>query len=353
MSQEIIVDLARLRRFTKAALERVGVSHDEAIIGADALIEADLRGIETHGVEFLPVYCKRFEQGGLNPRPNIQIVREGPTTALMDGDAGMGHIISVKAMNLAIEKAGVSGVGVVAVRNSNHFGMAAYYSMMALPRDMIGFCTSHGGRTLAAWGGRDPVVGNNPQSFAIPAGEELPIVLDMSHSVVAGGKIRFAARRGQKIPLGWGLDEEGNPTDDPNKVFESKWFLPFGGHKGFGLAVVMEILAGILSGAFVGATSPRDVLHKDAARPSGSGHLFQAIDVQQFTPVNEFKEKVDYLVRLIKGSKLAPGFDRIYVPGEIEFLAKEKSLKEGLQMHISVYQELRQLADHLGLEFAL
>lgn len=349
MSNEIVVDPVRLRRFTEEALQRVGVPRDDAVIGTDVLIEADLRGVETHGVETLCTYIPRFEQGGINPQPNIAIVREGPAMAVMDGDAAMGHIVSVKAMNLAIEKASVSGVGVVAVRNSNHFGMAGYYPSMALSQDMIGWCTTNGGRALAAWGGMELIMGNNPQAFAIPAGQELPIRLDMAHSVVAGGKIRMAARRGQKIPLGWGLDEQGNPTDDPSAVLRSKRILPTGEYKGYGLAVVMEVLGG-LGGAAFGMVLP---LTKDSARPLRNGHLFQAIDVQQFMPVNEFKEKVDTWIRQIKGSKLAPGFDRIYLPGEIGFLEKEKRLKQGIPMHISVYRDLDQLAGHLGLESAL
>ncbi len=350
MSEEIVVDPARLRKFTEEVLQQVGIPRNDAVIGADVLIEADLRGVETHGVQLLQNYIERLQKGGFNPQPNIVTVQEGPAVAVLDGDAGMGHIVSVKAMNVALEKASSYGAGVVVVRNSNHNGMLAYYAMMALPRDMIGWTLMSGGRCIPPWGGMEPVTGNNPQAFAIPANEEWPIVLDMAHSAAAGGKIIMAARRGEKIPLEWGLDEHGHPTDDPNAVLRSKLYSPLGGVKGYCLAVVMAALAGVLSGGRFGKGFS---LRRGPSEPAGTCHFFLVIDIGQFIPVDEFKERTDTLVRQVKSARLAPGFDRIYAPGEIEFLEKEKRLKEGIPIHVSVYRELEQAANDLGLELGL
>ena len=350
MTQEITVDPVRLREFTEEALRRVGVPHNEAVIGADVLIEADLRGVETHGVQLFKSYIEGFRLGGINPRPTIKTVQDGPSTAVLDGDGGMGHIVSVKAMNVAIEKAKSSGVGAVTVRNSNHCGMLAYFAMMALPRDMIGWSVTNGGLSVAPWGGLERITGNDPQSFAIPAKDELPIVVDMAHSVVAGNKITMAARRGKKIPLGWGVDGQGNPTDDPNVVLQSGMYLPLGGYKGYCLISVMEVLSGVLSGGFFAKDYSQ---RPDPSEPYGTCHFFQAMDIRHFMPVDEFKERVDSLVRQLKSATLAPGFDRIYAPGEIEFLEKEKRVKGGIPIHVSVYRDLEQAANVLGMELAL
>ena len=193
-------------------------------------------------------------------------------------------------------------------------------------------------------------MGNNPQAFAIPAKDERPIVLDMAHSVAAGGKIIMAARRGENIPVGWALDEEGQPTDDPNAALRAILYLPLGGVKGYCLAMVMEALAGGLSGGRLAKEFP---LARDPAEPWGTCHYFQAIDVAQFEPAEEFKERIDTLIRYVKGADLAPGYDRIYAPGELEFLEKERRLREGIPMHVSVHRDLAQLAGDLGLEMDL
>jgi len=262
----------------------------------------------------------------------------------------MGHIVSVKAMRTAMEKAATCGVGIVVMRNSNHSGMMAYYAMMALQRDMIGWALTNGGRALPPWGGAEKLLGNNPQAYAIPAGEERPIVVDMAHSVVAGGKIVMAARRGQKIPFGWGLDKNGQPTDDPKAVLESGMYLTMGGPKGYCLAVVMEALSGALSGGLMTMDFAAQWL---PSKPYEMCHFFQAVDVGQFIPVEEYKRKIDNLVRQIRSTRPAASHDRVYTPGEPEFLKKEKHLKHGIPIHISVYRELEQLATDLGMEWAL
>jgi len=350
MSEEVLVDPAQLRELAEESLRRVGVPHDDAVVGADALVEADLRGVETHGVQLLRFYVDCFQQGGFNPRPEMRTLREAPAVAVLDGDAGMGHIISVKAMTRAMEKARACGVGIVVVRNSNHSGMMAYAAMLALQQDMIGWALTNGGRALPPFGGAEKLLGNNPQAYAIPTGQEPPIVLDMAHSVVAGGKIVMAARRGQRIPLGWGLDKNGQPTEDPEAVLESGMYLTMGGAKGYCLAVVMEVLAGALSGGLMTMEFAARWLPSE---PYEMCHFFQAIDVDQFLPVSDFKEKTDNLVRQLKGAKPAPGVDRVFAPGEIEFLEKQKRLREGIPIHISVYRELEALASDLGMELAL
>jgi LDH2 family malate/lactate/ureidoglycolate dehydrogenase len=348
LSEEIYVDQARLRRLAEQALERVGVPPAEASVGADALVEADLRGVETHGVQLLSFYVSCFRQGGFNPQPDIRVVSDTPAVAILDGDAGMGHIVSAQAMLHAMDKARDCGVGVVVVHNSNHSGMMAYHAMMALQHDMIGWALTNGGRVLAPWGSADKLFGNNPQAFAIPTGQELPIVVDMAHSVAAGGKIVMAARRGQRIPLGWGLDKDGQPTDDPHEVLDSGSYCTMGGVKGYCLAVVMEVLAGGLSGGLMTLDFAARWLPFE---PYRTCHFFQAIDIGQFLPLSEFKEKTDGLVRQIKGAKCSPGVDRVYAPGELEFLEKERRLRAGIPIHTSVYRELETLAADLDLGF--
>jgi len=331
-----------LKRFVIDTLKAIGVSEDQASVVADVLVEADLRGIESHGVARLPIYVKRLQHGLINKNPNIQIVSESRNTALVDADNGLGQVAAKYAMEVCIKKAKESDVAVVGVRRTNHFGIAAYYAMMALKEDLIGFVATNASPLMAPWGGCTPVLGTNPFAVAIPAGKEVPIVLDMATSVVARGKIEVYKRKGQKIPLGWALDEEGQPTDDPDKALKGT-LLPVGGPKGYGMALVMDILAGLMVGsAYNGGVGS---LFKDFTKPQNIGNLMIAINIERFMPIEEFKSKVDEYIRKIKASKKAKGVTEIFVPGEIEYRTTLERKQKGIPLSDEVLRELRSLAE--------
>jgi len=326
-------------------LQKVGVPDDQAAIIAQAVVEADLRGIESHGVLRLPAYIRRVQAGTMTAMTSLKIRRERGAALLLDARHGFGQVAGVRAMEEAINRAAQYGVGLVAVRNAGHFGIAAYYAMMALPHKMIGVVSANASPSMAAWGGTIPLLGTNPICVAIPTGGDVDIVLDMASSVVARGKIRLAAAKGDKIPLGWALDAQGLPTDDPAAAMKGT-LLPIGGPKGYGLALVVDILAGVLTGAefgpYVAATD--DLNHKVSA-----GFVVQAIDIAAFTEPAIFEEDIQSLMTTIRNSPRAAGVERIYLPGEIEWLKKQARLTSGIPVPDSLRQALEQLAEELGV----
>jgi LDH2 family malate/lactate/ureidoglycolate dehydrogenase len=265
----------------------------------------------------------------------------------MDGDDGMGLVVSRPAMTLAMEKAAEHGIGAVTIRNSNHYGMAAYWSMMALERDMIGYTTTNASPTMAPWGGITLSHGNNPISYSIPAGKEWPLVLDIAMSVVAKGKLRLAALKNEPIPSGWAMDKFGQPTTDVQDAIDGI-LMPIAGHKGYGMALVNDVLSGILSGGLSGSDIPQ-ARAGGGVMKMGYCHFFMALDISHFTPVAEFKERVDRLVRMMKSSQLAPGQNKIYLPGEIEFETEHQRLREGIPYDRSILSQLEKLARDLNM----
>lgn len=344
MADETLVAPERLRRLCFEAARALEVADEDAAILADNLVEADLRGVHTHGSSLMLGYSRRLRSGGTKPHGNLTVLSEGPAVATVDGNAGIGQVVAHRAMQLAIAKARESGIGAVSVRNSNHFGAAASYAMLALP-DSIGFATTNAGVRVPPVGGTSAVVGNNPLSYAIPAGSEKPIVLDMAQSVVAAGKLGMALRKGETIPEGWALDTEGNPTRDPQAGLAGL-LLPIGGPKGFGLALAMDALSGALSGGNVGLdlSGPRP-----DDRPFGVCHYFMAIDIARFVPLDAFKARIDRLIRDTKAARKAPGVAEIFLPGEIEFNLKERRRREGIPLLTSLARDLEGLATELGL----
>jgi LDH2 family malate/lactate/ureidoglycolate dehydrogenase len=349
--EAVYVKAERLKELVTRIFERLGVPQEDAAIAADVLVLADLRGVDSHGVSnyMERTYVPGLKDGRINPRPRIRIVRETPATALMDGDSGLGLVVGYRAMELAIRKAKEVGGAFVAVRNSRHFGMAGYYPMMALQHDMIGIAmTNAAPRTLPTFG-KEPMVGTNPLSLAAPAGEEPAFVLDMATSTVAVGKVLIAARLGVPIPLGWATDEEGNPTTDSQLASRTLKMLPLGGsrelggHKGYGLGVMVDILCGVLSGEGYGATLPR----------GRASHFFAAIDIAAFRPVEEFKRMMDEMIRALRNSAKAPGQDRIYVAGEPEYEIFQERRVKGIPLHRDVVDYLEGLSREMGLEYSL
>jgi LDH2 family malate/lactate/ureidoglycolate dehydrogenase len=343
-----IVYAESMKQFCAAACKKVHLSQEHAELLADTLVKADLRGVHSHGVARLPAYIVGYQVGGVNPRPVIRIVRESGATAVMDGDDGMGLIVSHPAMALAIDKAAKYGIGAVTVRKSNHCGMLAYWSMMALKHDMIGYATTNSSPTMAPWGGITLSCGNNPVSYAIPANKEPPLVLDIAMSVVAKGKIREAALKNKPIPPGWAMDKDGVPTSDVETALGGI-LMPMAGHKGYGLALVNDVLSGVLSGGRFGVQIPEAPVG-GGAEVMGYCHFFMALDIKQFTTVEEFKRRVDLMVHMMKSSRLAKGQARIYLPGEIEFETERQRTKDGIPYAKELVNQLKRLADKLEVD---
>ena len=344
------IDWRRLRDFATEALEKASVIHEDAAIIADTLVEADLRGIDTHGIIRLAPFANMLSKGILNPRPTLSIVKESPVTALIDADNGVGNLVSFRAAEIAIQKAKKSGVGIVGVRNSTHNGVLAYYAMMGLKHDMIGFMTTNCPPEVPAYGGITRLLSTNPMAAAIPAGNELPVVIDMATTVVAGGKVRRAAALGKKLPPGWGLDRYGEPTDDPNEVLEHGFFAWMGGPKGYGLAVLVNILSGVLTGGpFSPQTFPPVGRSEYGIPLVREGHFIMMLKIENFMPVAEFKSRMDAMIRETKASELAKGFSRVYLPGEPEFEQKNQRLKTGIPINPRVWAGLLEVKEKFGL----
>ncbi len=342
-----IVYAEPLKDFCGEAFTSVGVPEDSAVIIADSLVETELRGVETHGVTRLPGYIRMLQEGKTNPRPNIRVVREGPAMVLLDADDAHGIVAGVRAMEIVIEKAKDVTVAVAGVRNSTHCGALAYFTEMAIEHGMVGFMTVMAPPTVPPYGGKTSVLSTSPWSFAIPAGEELPIVLDMASTVVAGGKLVLAAKKGEKVPLGWALDKDGKPTDDPVKALGGL-FQWIGGPKGYGLAVVAEVLSGVLTGGTFGQSMPPLVL------PYGSsifrqGHFQAALNISHFMPISEFTGRIDQLIRELKSSERIEGVEEIFLPGEPEWIKKAQRLKSGIPLSNAVWNDLKSLRTRLRL----
>ncbi len=342
-----------LRVLVKQIFMAYQLPEQDADVVADVLLSADLRGIDSHGVARLPLYINKLKNKSINPKPNIKIVHELPATALVDGDDGMGPVVAKKAMEIAIEKAKKVGAGLVSVRRSNHFGIAGYYSMMALKEGMIGMAMCNAVSLVSPTFGIAPILGTNPISLSAPAGKLKPFVLDMSTSVVPSGKIEEALRRQEKIPLGWLFDPEGKFTDDPVMMLKGGTLAPLGGtrelggHKGYGLSLMVDILSAVLSDANYGVK--QEGLTSMRPEPSNVGHFFMAFQVDGFRPLEEFKKTMDEALQAIKDSPKAPGHNRIYIHGEPEFEAEEERRKNGIPLHPLVEASVKQIAQEVGI----
>ncbi len=343
------VGVPRLIAFVQSALERAGVPAPEAAIVADTLVEADLRGVHSHGVMRLPIYVERIRAGVVRAEASVTVTAEGPAFVQLDAHNSLGQVAGVRAMDLAIEKARASGVGVAGVAHSTHFGAAAYYAMRAAARQMIGMAITNTLPLMPPVGGAAPIVGNNPIAYAIPAGRERPIVLDIATSVVARGKVQAARGRGDRIPLGWGVTRDGLPTDRPEAVMDGGMLLPVGAHKGFGLAMIFDLLCGPLTGAgWSGQVA--GLFLPEHSRPQNVGHLFMALDVARFRPLAAFREEVDAYITAVHTAPRAPGTEKLYVPGEIEFEMADARRREGIPLDSNVLADLHTLATELSLE---
>lgn len=345
--ETIIARHEALMEFCTGVFEKLGVPDEDACIVSDAIVGSNLRGVDTHGVIRMLVYSAKLKGGFVNPRPNLRSLRETKGTALIDGDNGCGQVVGYRAMETAIHKAREVGVSCVSVRNSNHFGTGAHYSMMALPQDMIGLAFTNASAQIAPTGGAEKILGNNPWSVAVPAGKHFPVVLDMANSVVARGKIRMAAKEGRPIPPAWAVNKDGEPTTDPKAALEGL-LLPVGGYKGYGITLMVDLLTGVLANSSYG---PRVQGLDIVEAIGGVGHTFIAVDIAAFDDVAEFKARMDAYIDEIKGSKKATGVDVIYLPGEPEFLKEQERRRKGIPLHINIVKDLRKIADETGVPF--
>jgi L-2-hydroxycarboxylate dehydrogenase (NAD+) len=341
------VQAVPLRAFIARAFEAVGVSPDDAAAIAELMVASDLRGTDTHGVIRLPMYIRRIRAGGTNVKPNIRVVSEKPSAALVDGDNGMGHMVMRFAAEVAIEKAKKTGVGWVGAHMSNHAGAAAPYAMMPLAHDMIGLYLAVGSANhLPPWGSSELLLGTNPIAVAIPTQDEPPVVLDMSPAVAAFGKVRLQAQRNEPMPVGWMIDREGKPLTDPKRA-DDGLLLPIGEYKGYGLSLIIGLLAAALNRAAFGA----DIfdMHKDQTRPTNTGQSICAIAVDTFMPVDTFKREVDRHVRTIRNAERLPGVERIYVPGEQSHAKLQQRSRNGVPMPKPLRDSLDAVARDLGI----
>src|SRR5688572_3571617 len=348
MSNERRIPAADLQAFIARAFERVDVPPADAQTIAELMTRADVNGSEGHGVFRLPQYIRRIKGGAVNVRPDIRIERDAPATALVNGDNGMGHLVMRYATQLAIEKAKRTGVAWVGAHWSNHAGPASLYASMALEHDMIGLYMAVGSANhLPPWGGLDMLLSTNPLAVAVPAGEERPIVLDMATTVAAYGKVKTKAQRGETMPVGWMMDRQGRPLTDPKRANEG-FLLPIGDYKGYGLALIIGLLAGTLNRAAMG----RDVVdfNADDTTPTNTGHAIVAISVEAFGEVAEFKKSVDALARELRASKRLPGVDRIWLPGEQSRQKRIDHLRDGVPVPPALLASLNNLATELRIE---
>ena len=341
------VAAAELAAFIKRAFEAAGLASEDANIVAGLMVEADLRGSDTHGVIRLPLYLRRLKAGGIAPRPNIRIVQERPGSALVDGGNGIGHLVMRFAAMTAIEKAKRAGVAWVGARMSNHAGPAALYATMPLAHDMIGLYFAVGSNNhLPPWGSSENLLGTNPIAIAIPSEEEAPIVLDMAPTVAAFGKVRLKMQRGEEMPVGWMIGRDGKPLTDSKRA-EEGLLLPIGDYKGYGLSLIVGLLAGTLNQAAFG----REVVDfvKEPGRATNTGHAIVALSVEAFAPAAVFKRQVDAAVRAMRAAQRLPGVERIWLPGEQSHLKRQDRTKNGIPMPKSLRDSLDAAARELAI----
>lgn len=342
------VAIGSLTDFIARALSSAGVPLGDARVVGALMAESDARGADAHGVFRLPQYVKQIQQGAVNPRANIRVIEDRAGTALLDGDNALGHLVMKRAAELAIEKAQACGIGWAGTRHSNHAGPAQLYPRMAAARDMVGMYFCVGNTNLVPpWGGTEVLLSTNPIAIAVPAARHGAIVLDMATTNTAFGKIRLKAQRGEPMPEGWMIDREGKPLTDPKRASEG-FLLPIGGAKGYGLALMIGLLAGTLNGAAFG----RDVIDYtvDSKTPSNTGQAILAVDIAAFSDVSAFKARVDEVWEVMKSSPTLPGVDEVRLPGERSEEVYRERVAHGVPLSEGQGKILGELADRLGVE---
>lgn len=337
----IIISEERARSWSLEVLEKVGVTGDYARYVSDCLVHSNLRGVDTHGLVRLTAYAQRMERTATAP---VQVISNDGATCLIDGGNQLGPVGGSMGMEMAIDKARQYGTGMAAVRNSNHYGTAAYYALKAAEAGMLGISMTNASPRIAPWGSVEAILGNNPWSIALP-GADFPVVLDMANTVVANGKIRTAFREGTPLPEGWAMDKDGNPTTDPAAAMNGL-LMPVGGYKGVGITVMVDLLCSVLSG---GAFSSMVRRMEDTANPGNVCHFFLAVDIGRLLPLEEQRARVAEYISQFKSVRLKDGVTEVYLPGELEWRTEQQRRQTGIPLSEKSIGELNALSLHLGI----
>jgi L-2-hydroxycarboxylate dehydrogenase (NAD+) len=356
----MLISYQQLLTFTIDIFRRMGCPETDARTAAAALLSADLRGIDSHGVARLVGYIRLWEAGRANPKPNLRIIHETPSTAVVDGDSGLGLVVAPYAMQVAIQKAETCGTGWVSVQNSNHFGIAGYHALTAVAKDMIGIAMTNASALVAPTFSIERMLGTNPICVAVPAGQEPPFVADLATTTAANGKLEMLQRKNEPAPPGWIQDKNGNPSTDPHELKSGGALLPLGGdrdhgsHKGYALGAVVDIFSAILSGANYGPWVPPfpAYIPMPTGMPGkGIGHFFGAMRVDAFRPADDFKKHMDNWIRRFRSATPAPGYEKVLIPGDPERETEAQRLADGIPLLPAVIEDLRTLAIKMGAAF--
>lgn len=358
----MLVDYNRLSDFVISVFQSIGCSEADAHLASEVLVSADARGIDSHGVARLAGYVRLFDHGRLNTKPNIKILHESPSTALLDGDRGLGLVVAPKAMEIACEKAALAGTGWVAVQNSNHFGIAGYHAMKAVHQQMIGWAMTHSAPLVTPTFSKEKLLGTNPIAVAIPAFEEPAFLADFASTAVAYGKLEILQRKGMNTPDGWVQDKDGNPCNDAFAIKNGGALLPLGGdrehgsHKGYGLGAIVDILSGVLSGANFGPWVPpfatAGFMQAGETVGKGTGHFLGAMRVDAFRPTADFLTDMDLWIRRFRNAEAVEG-KQVLIPGDPERLLEIERKRDGIPLLEPVVADLSALASRFHLDFKL
>lgn len=338
-----------LKCFCENLLISSGMNSEDAKVAADSIVKANLEGVASHGISRLPIYVRRFRDGRINVNPDIQIVQKTASVLLVDGNNGLGHVVSHRAIMKGMEMAKQNGMTAIAVKNSNHFGTAAYFCQLACEQNLACMAFTNSPPGIAPWGGKNAFFGTNPIAFGFPTGNDQPVIIDLSTSIVARGKIILAAKQGEEIPDGWAINEDGEPTNDPEAALRGS-VLPLGGAKGSALALAVEILTGILSGAAFGP-HVNNLYDDEETEPANVGHFFILLDIDKFMDLSIFFKSMENLLHEMKEVPLAPGKGEIRYPGERRKRERELRLLEGISLSASVEEELMNIGKDLSVKF--
>ncbi|MEN8155636.1 MAG: Ldh family oxidoreductase [Bacteroidota bacterium] len=343
-----------LEDFSRKVFEKMGCSPEDAAAATKVFIAAELYGLPSHGLTRIKDYFQLWQAKRINVKPNIRIVHESPSTAVVDGDGAIGMIAATRSMEIAIEKAKAAGTGWVSTRGSNHYGLASYYTRMALEHDMIGISMTIANPMVAPTWSVTPMLGTNPIAVAVPAKKHPAFSADFATTSIARGKLAIMAKKGEKVPLGFVQDKDGVPSDNPDILKEGGSILPIGGHKGYALSSIVDIFSSVLSGANFGPFCPPSLAYLpvlDEKVGEGTGHFFGAMRVDAFQEKDAFLEQMDLWIETYKGAKPAKGHDRVLIPGDIERETYERISKEGIKVIEPIQKEMKEIADLLGIGF--
>jgi L-2-hydroxycarboxylate dehydrogenase (NAD+) len=356
----VILLYRELYQFTYNVFKAIGCSDEQASVASKALLAADSRGIDSHGVARLSGYVRLWEANRVNAKPDIKIVHETPSTAVVDGDSGLGLVVAPFAMQVAISKAKNVGTGWVSVRNSNHFGIAGYHAMMALEHDMIGIAMTNASALVAPTFSLERMLGTNPIAVAIPANEQPAFVADFATTTAANGKLEILQRKNEDAPVGWVQDKDGNATTNANALKHGGTLLPLGSdrehgsHKGYALGSIVDIFSAVLSGASYGPWAPPFPAYVPMPQNmpgKGLGHFFGAMRIDAFRPSNEFKQHMDNWIVRFRNAKTREGYNRVLIPGDPERETEAIRLKEGIPVIDAVADDLKKVGEKLGVNF--